>query len=207
MSLNQGFLRFCFLEKRLRRQPEKWKGINGLSGYSRVLIFLLLIPVQTIVLEKVKIAGVKPDIALVFVFVQGWIFGRRQGGLWGAALGGLIDLFSTGILGITLILKGLVGLIAGELGKSFLHLSLQGYVLFFIGISLLHDVAGLVFLHGFDFEELRFVLTGEILMRAVYNTVLAVIAIVIVWEKFNQKGNFEYGGAILSPGRKPGTRK
>jgi len=165
----------------------------------------MLIPVQTVLLEKVKIAGVKPDIALVFVFVQGWIGGRKRGVLWGVALGGLIDLFSTGVLGLTLVLKGLTGLLAGALGKSFLHLSLQGYVLFFVGISLLHDVTGMLYLHG-DLE-LTSLLMGEALIRAIYNTFLAVGAILVIWEKFDPKGRFDYGGAILSPGRKPGSRK
>lgn len=173
----------------------------------RILIFLILIPVQTVFLEKVKIAGVKPDIALVFVFVQGWIFGRKQGGIWGLALGGLIDLFSTGVLGLALFLKGFVGVIAGGLGKSFLQFSLHSYVLFFVVISLLHDVVGILFLHGLSVEILKSGLMGEIFMRAIYNTLLAIVAILIIWEKFDQEGKFEYGGAILFPGRKPGTRK
>lgn len=174
---------------------------------SRILIFLMLIPVQSVLLEKVEIAGVKPDIALVFVFVVGWTQGRKVGGLWGIALGGLIDLFSSGVLGLALLLKGVVGLIAGGLGKSFLHLSLQSYVIFFVGLSLLHDLVGIFFLHGFVLEDLGAVLTGEILLRAIYNTLLAIIAILIVWEKSNQKESFAYGGTIFSPGRKPGTRK
>ena len=161
---------------------------------------------QTVFLEKIQIRGVKPDIALVFVFIQGWVDGKKSGFFWGLALGGLIDLFSTGILGPALILKSLVGFIAGVLGKSFLHLSLHGYVFFFLMVSLLHDVSGLFFLHEMS-EELSSVLMEEAVIRLIYNLLFSVGAALIIWEKFNRKGTFEYGGTIFSPGRKSGTRE
>ncbi len=175
--------------------------------FYRILIVLSIIPLQTVFLEKIQIAGVKPDIALVFIFVQGWVWGKRSGFFWGLVLGGMIDLFSTGIIGPAFVIKGLVGIIAGMLGKSFLHLSLQGYVILFLIISLLHDLSGIVFLYGLGTEELMPLLTGKVLIRAIYNAVIAIAAILIVWEKFDQKGTFEYGGAIFSPGRRTGTRK
>ncbi|MFQ5587240.1 MAG: hypothetical protein ACE5F7_00230 [Nitrospiria bacterium] len=173
----------------------------------KILIALSIIPIQTVFLEKIQIGGVKPDAALVFVFVQGWVWGAKKGFLWGLALGGMIDLFSTGMIGVTFVMKGLIGVLGGMLGKSFLHLSLQAYVLLFLMVSLLHDIAGVVFLHGLGLEELTSLLTGKILIRAIYNTVFAIVAILIVWEKFSRKGTFEYGGAIFSPGRRSGTRR
>lgn len=177
-----------------------------MEWFFKIFIALSIIPLQTVFLEKIQIWGVKPDIALVFVFVQGWIWGTRNGLFWGLALGGMIDLFSIGVIGVTFVIKGVIGVIGGVLGKSFLHLSLQAYVTLFLIVSLLHDVAGTLFLHGLGPEELTSLLTGRVLVRAIYNTVLAIGVILIVWEKFNQKGTFEYGGAIFSPGRRSGTR-
>lgn len=167
----------------------------------------MIVPIQSVFLEKIKIGGIKPDIALVFIFVQGWVWGKKSGFFWGMVLGGFLDLFSTGTLGIALIIKSIIGALSGILGKSFLHLSLQGYVLLFLGISLLHDISGFFFLHGLGAEEFFSALTGDALIRAIYNTFFAIGAILFVWDRFNQKGTFEYGGTILSPGRRSGTRR
>lgn len=172
--------------------------------FYRLFIFLSIIPIQTLLLEKVRIAGVKPDLPLVFVFVQGWIWGEKSGLYWGLALGGLVDLFSIGVFGIAFALKGAVGFISGILGKSFLHLSLQAYVVIFLLVSILHDFTGDFFLHGIELEELWAVRTGDILIRAIYNTLLSAGCIVFIWGK-REKRIIKYGGTLLSPRRKPGT--
>ncbi len=178
-----------------------------MNWFTKILAALFIIPLQTVFLEKIQIGGVKPDMALVFIFVQGWVWGKRSGMGWGFALGGIIDLSTTGTIGMTFLIKGVCGLLGGIMGKSFLHLSLQGYVVLFLFVSLFHDLSGTLLIHGLEGQPLFSLFTIEVLIRAIYNTVFAIIAILFVWEKFDQKGKFEYGGAILSPGRRTGTRR
>lgn len=167
--------------------------------FFRILICLAILPVQTILLEKCRVFGVKPDLSLVIVFVQGWFWGTPSGLYWGLALGGLLDLFSMGKLGLGLILKVLVGVIAGFFGKSFLHLSTQVYLALFLIISLIHDLAGNLILHGFGTEALQ---TGEIVIRALYNGILSIAAVFLVSNRINRQESQNYGGAIFSPGKK-----
>jgi len=176
-----------------------------LTWLYRILIFLSIIPIQTTLLENLRVAGVKPDLALVFVFVQGWLRGEKAGLYWGLALGGLTDFFSIGVLGLGFALKGVVGSISGLLGGSFLHLSLQAYVLIFFVLSMLHDVAGHFFLYGFHLEAIQSHRVEDILIRALYNTVLSAGCILFLWGR-REKGGLEHGRTLLSPGRKPGTR-
>ncbi|HZR47612.1 MAG TPA: rod shape-determining protein MreD [Candidatus Manganitrophaceae bacterium] len=172
----------------------------------RILVFLVFMPVQTLILENMRIGGIKPDLALVLVFVQGWAFGEVNGLFWGMALGSLVDFFSTGILGVNFILKVFVGFVSGILGKSLLNLALWVNSFFIFIISVLHDVLGEFILHGVNGAELNDAM-GNIIARAFYNSVLAMIFFFIFLKKVNTKGSFEYAGALLSPGRKSGFTK
>lgn len=168
----------------------------------RIFVFLLFIPIQTLVLETFKIGGVKPDLALVFVFVEGWVFREFHGLFWGLALGGLLDYFSVGTLGVNFFLKGVVGFVAGFLGRSFLDLAFWAGCLMVLGTSILHDIAGTFFLHELGEQGFVLSLQGEILARAVYNGVVAVGIFYIFLNR--AKGSFEDAGALFSPGGKSG---
>lgn len=174
--------------------------------FLKIFIFLSIIPLQTILLEKVQIGGTKPDLALVWIFVQGWFWGIRNGLYWGMALGGLLDLFSIGTLGLGLVIKGIVGCVAGILGKSFLHLSLQLYCLIFFFISFLHDISGTLFLHGFETESLPALGIDRLLIRALYNTVLGIGLVLLIRSRRSNNGELAYGGSFLPAGR-PNFRK
>lgn len=169
--------------------------------FLRIFIFLSIIPLQTILLEKVQIVGIKPDLALVWIFAQGWFWGIKNGLYWGLALGGLLDIFSIGVLGLGLVLKGAVGCVAGALGRSFLHLSLQLHSLIFFFISFLHDISGTLFLHGIEIETLQTLRIGELLIRALYNTVFGIGLLLLIRSRINNNGEHVYGGSFLSTER------
>ncbi len=177
-----------------------------MKWFYRVLVFLLFMPVQTLILENLRVGGIKPDLALILVFVQGWAFGEVNGLFWGFALGGLVDLFSTGILGVNFVLKAGVGFTSGVLGKSLLDLALWVNSIFIFIISVLHDMLGIFFLHGMNAAELHAGL-GSMVARALYNSLFAMIFFFVFLKKNSAKGSFEYAGTLLSPGRKSGFTK
>ncbi len=151
---------------------------------------LLLIPTQTLLLESVEILGIKPDLSLVLTYCLGWRLGWPQGVLWGMALGGLMDIFSVGVLGVNFFLKAVIGLIAGVMGRSVFDPSLWGRGVIFFLISLLHDFLGGVFLY----RVANFLPVHEMLFRGVYNSVLMLIFVFI----FLEKGLIQHGGSLLS---------
>jgi len=177
-------------------------GENSLSWLYRLLILLSIIPIQSIFLEKLRIAGVKPDLALVFVFIQGWVRGEKAGLYWGLAMGGLSDFFSIGVLGVAFALKGAVGYVSGLLGGSMLHLSLQAYGLIFLIFSILHDFAGHFFLHGLSMEGLQSAHAEDILLRALYNTLLSLVGILFFGGRLEKGG---LGDGRFSPGKQTGA--
>ncbi len=177
-----------------------------MKWFYRILIFLIFLPIQTLILENMRIGGIKPDLALVLVFVQGWAFGEVNGLFWGLAMGGLVDLFSVGFLGVNFVLKTAVGFISGILGKSLLNLAVWVNSFFIFIISVLHDVVGTFFLHGLHGAEMKAIL-GNNVGRALYNSLFAMIFFFVFLKKTTTKGPFEYAGTLFSPGRKSGLTR
>lgn len=81
--------------------------------------------------------GIRPDIVLIMVYCVGLLFGETRGGFAGLGLGLLMDLSSIGSFYQNLVTKGLVGILAGVLGRwlrhagPFLHL----WILFLISLT------------------------------------------------------------------------
>lgn len=80
-------------------------------------LLVLLLPIQTTLLEHISIWGVKPDLCLVVTCLTGFLGGRARG-LWlGLGLGFIQDIFSAGGIGLNLITKGIAGFVSGTAAK------------------------------------------------------------------------------------------
>lgn len=111
-----------------------------------LLIFLLIIPFQASLLGPVTIAGVKPDLALVIVYILGLLTGPREAALAGIAVGILQDIGSASYLGFNAFTQGLAGLIAGVLGRQVLNVASLSNVLFLALFSLAESLVIAVFM-------------------------------------------------------------
>jgi rod shape-determining protein MreD len=171
-----------------------------LKWFTRIVIFLFFIPVQTLLLEPLKMGGVKPDLALLLAFMHGWAFGEMNGLFWGLALGGLLDLFSIGFLGINFVLKGIIGLFAGIFGKTLINLPIWGNGLIIFFISYLHDLIGTLLLRGSEENGFTMVIMGRIFVRALYNGLLATVLFYAFLRIKNRGGMSKYAGASSPPG-------
>jgi rod shape-determining protein MreD len=80
-------------------------------------LFLGLVPFQVTALQYASIAGIRPDLILIATFLVGFLGGEVEGLLMGVLLGCVQDLFSTGSLWVNLITKGMIGIMAGLLGR------------------------------------------------------------------------------------------
>lgn len=80
-----------------------------------VLVAALLL--QTSVLEVVSIAGIKPDLVMLIVVLNGFLLGTREGAFLGY-IGGIIeDLFLGEYIGLNAISKMTAGYLAGVAGE------------------------------------------------------------------------------------------
>ncbi len=161
-----------------------------------IFIVLFLIPIETLILERLRIYGIKPDLSLVWVYLFGWVRGEVQGMVWGMALGGLLDVFSAGVLGVNFFLKTAIGLLSGILGKIFFNLVSWGLALTLFPVSLAHDFFGGLFLHSQAWVNTS--IAREMMIRGGYNSALALLFLLLSGFHKTRK-RVEYEGVGFSP--------
>ena len=87
----------------------------------RFPVFLLLLGValilQTTMLETVAVSGVKPDLVMLLVVLNGFLLGTREGAFLGFAGGIVEDLFSGSYIGLNALSKMVGGYLAGAAGE------------------------------------------------------------------------------------------
>ncbi len=64
------------------------------------------------------LAGLHPDLVLLFVLATGMRHGETAGALWGIGLGFVEDAFSAGLPGANLLTKGILGFASGMLSDE-----------------------------------------------------------------------------------------
>ncbi len=90
-------------------------------GYAALI--LLLVPLQVVLVDRISLFGVRPDLALVAVCLIGLYRGEMDALLAGIAIGFAQDLFSGGVYWGNLCLKPILGLIAGLASRNLVNLT------------------------------------------------------------------------------------
>jgi rod shape-determining protein MreD len=80
---------------------------------------------------------VRPDLCLIASFLIGFLAGEVDGVMMGLALGFVQDLFSAGGLGLNLLTKGLIGLLAGLIGRHLANTTTLAVFALLLSASLL----------------------------------------------------------------------
>jgi rod shape-determining protein MreD len=141
-------------------------------------IFIFFVPAQTLLLETIKIGGVKPDLGLIMAYLIGLGWGRNRGLFWGVLFGGAQDFFSIGSVGPHFLFKGLIGFGTGLLETFFLYFSLQAHAVVVFLISLLHDFLGEILFHGASGSLMG--VSYAMLGRGLYNSSIVVAILFLV---------------------------
>jgi uncharacterized membrane protein len=142
-------------------------------------LLLGLVPVQTTVLHYASVGGVRPDLCLLASVLIGFFAGEVEGGLMGLALGFVQDLFSADELWLNMISKGLIGLLAGFMGRHLAHATPAAFFGIILGISATAGVFSL--LTGWQEGDLTGIwqLTETVLFpQALYD---AIVGALVYW--------------------------
>lgn len=105
------------------------------------VVIVGLVPIQSILLPHISVWGVKPDLGFVAVSLIGLIAGEFDGLLVGLALGWAMSLFSAQDLISGVVLKGIVGFMAGLAGRQVVYLS---PVVLVVGLLVVSCMAGVI---------------------------------------------------------------
>lgn len=86
---------------------------------SFILVFIILYLLTINFFSWFKIAGVMPNLFVIYVLFIGLYCSRQVGAAYGVILGILLDIFIGKRIGITAIMLGIVGIIGGAFDKNF----------------------------------------------------------------------------------------
>jgi len=147
-------------------------------------ILLLIIPFQASLLNPLSLAGIKPDLALVVVFIIGLLTGPAEAALAGMGIGLVQDIGSASLLGFSGFTRGLVGLAAGLLGTKVLDIGSPTIVLFLAAISLAEGVLISLFLQV-TYGALPFfsMIAGRLLPQALLSGILGLVILQLINRK------------------------
>lgn len=149
-----------------------------------VILFLLIIPVQATVFNPLSLGDIKPDAGLAALYCIGLITGPIEGALAGMFLGIVQDLGSAGLIGMSGLSRGLVGLVAGILGRHVLDLTSPSNIIFIAAFSLAEAVFIALFLEIFQGSVPFFGLFfTHIIPAALYTGVIGYLLLRIVSRK------------------------
>lgn len=135
-----------------------------------MILVLGLVPLQATFLHHAEILGVTPDLVFIAVCLIGFLAGTSEGALAGIALGFIQDMFSAGPWGLNLATKGLVGLLAGLVGRQVTNATSLTVVILLLSLAV---ASGLIVLFavesdiGARLSAVQHVLLPEIVLNAV----------------------------------------
>ena len=104
----------------------------------------LLVPLQTTILGRANMMLVEPDVVLVAVCLIGLLTDELEGAWMGILLGFIQDLFSAGVAFPNLVTKGVLGILAGLIGRQIVQVS---SLVVSMTVILLSSLSGLAFLY------------------------------------------------------------
>lgn len=139
-----------------------------------VLLFIALVVLQSTIIHRLAVYGVKPDLMLISIVAFALLGGPREGALAGFWAGCIQDLLFAKVFGFNILAKTVTGYLMGFTQKRFFKDNILVLIFtLFLG-NLLHDVLSLLL---FNVLGANYSLTTSfeklILPLSLYNTVLA----------------------------------
>lgn len=156
-----------------------------------VSLILGLVPFQVTGLQYAAIAGIRPDLTLIATFVIGFLSGEIEGLLMGVLLGCVQDLFSAGSLWVNLITKGMIGILAGVLGRHLANATPVTVGAFVFVLSLLFGSTAVAWIRIEDnFTGVSHMIQSIVLPQALFDAVLGMIVYWVMPSRRRRESEF-----------------
>lgn len=163
-------------------------------NFSLVLIAFVIYFLQENFFNWFTIAGVMPNLFIIFILFIGLFSGRNKGTVYGLVVGLMLDITVGNKMGIYTISLGAVGLAAGIFAKNFSKDSRITIMLMVAGVTFAYEL--IVYLLNY------FILTSNLelwiffrilIIEVIYNILLTII-IYPLFKKFGYYIEHEYTG-------------
>lgn len=141
-----------------------------------LIAFLLIYFLQANFFSWFTIAGIKPNLFIIFILFIGLFAGKKIGVILGLILGVFLDLLVGRTVGISGILLAIVGFLGEYFDKNFSKESRLTIMLMVFGSTLFYEIGSYIFYLirlPIQFELYSF--TKILLVEAVYNIIIIII--------------------------------
>ena len=156
-------------------------------GVAFIIIFLIIYLLQSNFFSWFTIAGVKPNLIVIFVLFIGLFTNRIYGLSFGIIFGLLLDIFISKKIGISSIMLGITGLLGGVLEKNFSKDSKITIIAMVVATTFIYEFITYTvnsMIYSFSWEIIPFLI--KIIIEMIYNGILTIILYPIL-----QKTGFE----------------
>ncbi len=140
------------------------------------VIFLIIYFIQTNLFSWFTIAGIKPNLFVVFILCIGLFAGKTIGSILGMIYGLLLDIWIGQKIGISGILLGVVGFAGGYLDKNFSKDSKLTIILISMGVTTIYEFLQYVIrviMYNMNLELISFL--KVIAIEITYNGIIIII--------------------------------
>lgn len=149
---------------------------NTLIVIGMILLFLILYFLQINFFNWFTIAGISPNLFIIFILFVGLFAGKRVGIPLGLLMGIVLDFFISKKIGITGIMLGIIGGIGGILDKNFSKDSRMTIILMTAIVTFVYEFGIYVlnyFIVSSTIEMIPFL--KIIIIEMIYNILLVII--------------------------------
>ena len=150
-----------------------------------LILVLLLVPLQTTLLQHLSVWNVKPDLGLVAAVLVGLFAGELEGLLVGLAIGWILSLFSAGELWLSLLTNGGAGLLAGFLGRQVSQMTAVSLGLGLLLVSLVSGAFAALNFQHFDGSQMWWMIESIVFPQACFDGVVGGALYWILSQRFD----------------------
>lgn len=149
---------------------------KNISIFLICIAFLIIYILQANFFSWFTIAGIKPNLFIIFIVFLGLFGGRYMGVVSGVIFGILLDLFIGKNVGISAIMLGIVGILAGFLDKNFSKDSKLTIILMIMVATFVYEI-GVYVINTiiFSYEVVVWNFVRILLIEMFYNAILTII--------------------------------
>lgn len=152
-----------------------------------LIVFIILYFLQTNFFSWYNIAGIKPNLFIIFILFIGLFLGKETGLALGIFFGIMLDFFIGKRIGLNAIMLATVGLIGGILDKSFSKESRITFMAMTFAVTILSEIINytlqIILLNA---EPIFGIFMQIVLVEATYNAILVIILYPLIQNAGNQ---------------------
>lgn len=142
-----------------------------------IIIFLIIYLLQSNLFSWFNLAGIKPNLFVIFVLIIGLFSGRSMGATFGIILGIMLDFFIGKSVGISGIMLGAIGFLGGVLDKNFSKDSRFTMIIMIIIATCFYEIGGHLFNYFVNNANVDILLFIKILIIENFFNIMITIAL------------------------------